>query len=86
MVATPVTAERPGSLFADIANTTFLSVIALWLGALASFVVLRAIPSRVLTSMKPSWRLAGEALLPAAGVAVIQAIALTDQCCRSCST
>jgi putative membrane protein len=77
VVATPVTAERPGSLFADIANTTFLSVIALWLGALASFVVLRAIPSRVLTSMKPSWRLAGEALLPAAGVAVIQAIALT---------
>ena len=77
VVATPVTAERPGSLFADIANTTFLSVIALWLGALASLVVLRAIPSRVLTSMKPSWRLAGEALLPAAGVAVIQAIALT---------
>jgi putative membrane protein len=77
VVATPVTAERPGSLFADIANTTFLSVIALWLGALASFVVLRAIPSRVLTSMKPSWRLAGEALVPAAGVAVIQAFALT---------
>jgi putative membrane protein len=77
VVATPVTAERPGSLFADITNTTFLSVIALWLGGLASFVVLRAIPSRVLTSMKPSWRLAGEALLPAAGVAVIQAVALT---------
>ncbi|HEU5483525.1 MAG TPA: YhgE/Pip domain-containing protein [Microlunatus sp.] len=77
VVATPVTAERPGSLFADIANTTFLSVIALWLGGLASFVVLRAIPSRVLTSMKPSWRLAGDALLPAAGVAVVQAIALT---------
>lgn len=77
VVANPVTAERPGSLFADIANTTFLSVIALWLGGLASFVVLRAIPSRVLTSMKPSWRLAGDALLPAAGVAVIQSIALT---------
>lgn len=77
VVATPVTAERPASLFADIANTTFLSVIALWLGGLASFVVLRAIPARVLTSMKPSWRLAGEAVLPAAGVAVIQAIAMT---------
>lgn len=77
VVATPVTAERPSALFADIANTTFLSVIALWLGGLASFVVLRAVPSRVLTSMKPSWRLAGETLLPAAGVAVIQAIAMT---------
>ncbi|MFT4165714.1 MAG: YhgE/Pip domain-containing protein [Microlunatus sp.] len=77
VVATPVTAERPASLFADIANTTLLSVLALWLGGLASFVVLRAIPSRVLTSMKPSWWLAGEALLPAVGVAVIQAIAMT---------
>ena len=97
VVATPVTAERPSSLFADIANTTFLAVLALWLGGLASFVVLRAIPARVLTSMKPSWRLAGEALLPAAGVAAVQAIALTAvlqillglsagqvrRCCRS---
>ena len=77
VVATPVTAERPSSLFADIANTTFLAVLALWLGGLASFVVLRAIPARVLTSMKPSWRLTGEALLPAAGIAAVQAIALT---------
>ena len=53
-----MTAERPSSLFADIANTTFLAILALWLGGLASFVVLRAIPARVLTSMKPSWRLA----------------------------
>ena len=77
VVATPVTAERPSSLFSNIANTTFLAVLALWLGGLASFVVLRAIPSRVLTSMKPSWRLAGEALLPAAGIAVVQGLALT---------
>jgi putative membrane protein len=76
-VATPVTAERPTSLFADIANTTFLAAIALWLGGLASFVVLRAVPSRALTSMKPSWRLAVEALLPGAGIAAVQALALT---------
>ncbi len=77
VVATPVTAERPASLFSNIANTTFLAVLALWLGGLASFVVLRAIPSRVLTSMKPSWRLTAEALLPAAGIAVVQGVALT---------
>ena len=34
-------------------------------------------PSRALTSMKPSWRLAVEALLPAAGIAAVQAVALT---------
>ena len=77
VVATPVTAERPVSLFADVTNVTFLAVLALWLGGLASFVVLRAIPSRVLTSMQRSWRLAGEALLPAVGIAAVQAIALT---------
>lgn len=77
VVATPVTAERADSLYADTATTTFLATIALWLGGLASFVVLRAIPSRVLTSMKPSWRLTGDAMLPAAAIGVVQAIALT---------
>lgn len=77
VVATPVTAERPDSLFADIANTTFLAVLALWLGGLASFVILRAVPARVLTSMRPSWRLAADTVLPAAGIAVVQAVALT---------
>ena len=77
VVATPVDQQRPASLFADIANTTFLSVLALWLGGLASFLILRAVPSRVVTSSKPSWRLAAEALLPAAGIAVVQAAALT---------
>ena len=76
VVATPVDQARPASLFADIANTTFLSVLALWLGGLASFLILRAVPSRVLTSSKPSWRLAADALLPAAGIGMIQAVAL----------
>ncbi len=77
VVATPVTAEQPKSLFADIANTTFLAAIALWLGGLASFIVLRAVPAGTLTSMKSSWRLALGAFLPAAGIAAVQAVALT---------
>jgi putative membrane protein len=77
VVANPVTAEQPKNLFADIANTTFLAAIALWLGGLASFVVLRAVPAGVLTSMAPTWRLAGAALLPAAAIGLVQALALT---------
>ena len=77
VVATPVTAEQPTTLFADIANTTFLAAIALWLGGLASFIVLRAVPAGVLTSMKSSWRLAAGAYLPAAAIAAVQAVALT---------
>ncbi len=77
VVSTPVTSERPDWLFADIANTTFLAIIALWLGGLASFIVLRPVPSQALASMKPSWWLAAEAMAPAAAIAVVQAIALS---------
>ena len=42
-------------------------MIALWIGALATYLVLRAaVPAGVLTPMKPSWRLALEGLLPGA--------------------
>jgi putative membrane protein len=77
VVSTPVTSERPDWLFADIANTTFLAIIALWLGGLASFIVLRPVPSRALASMDSSWRLAAGAMAPGAAIAVVQAIALS---------
>ncbi len=64
-------------MFSDVATTTFLAVIALWIGALATYLVLRAVPAGVLTSMKPSWRLALEGLLPGAIIGTVQAVALT---------
>jgi putative membrane protein len=76
-VAAPVTSERPASVYADVATTTFLAVIALWVGALATYLVLRAVSSRVLTSMKSSWRIAAEGLLPGMVTAAVQAVALT---------
>ena len=77
VVATPVTAPEPEQAYADVATTTFLAVIALWIGGLASYLVLRAFSSRVLGSMKPSWRLALEGLAPGAVIAAIQAVILT---------
>ena len=76
-VATPVSSAEPDSVFSDVATTTFLAVIALWIGALATYLVLRAVPAGVLTSMKPSWRLALEGLLPGAIIGTVQAVALT---------
>lgn len=76
-VATPVSSPEPESVFSDVATTTFLAVIALWIGALATYLVLRAVPASVLTSMKPSWRLALEGLLPGAIIGALQAVALT---------
>lgn len=77
VVTNPVTAERPTSAFADVATTTFLAVIALWIGALATYLVLRAVSARVLTSMKSSWRIAADGLLPGVVTAAVQAVALT---------
>ena len=77
VVATPVTAPEPEQAYADVATTTFLAVVALWVGGLASYLVLRAVSAGVLGSMKPSWRLALEGLAPGAAVATIQAVILT---------
>ena len=49
--------QSPTQIYSDVATTTFLAVIALWIGGLVSYLVLRAVSARVLGSMKPSWRL-----------------------------
>jgi putative membrane protein len=77
VVTNPVTSERPSTVFADVATTTFLAVLALWIGALATYLVLRAVSSKALTSMKSSWRLALEGLLPGLVTSAVQALALT---------
>lgn len=77
VVAAPVQTATPTSAFSDVATTTFLAVLALWVGALASYLVLRAISARVLASMKPSWRLALDGLLPGLVIGLVQSVALT---------
>lgn len=77
VVTTPVSTRQPTSAFADVATTTFLAVIALWIGALTTYLVLRAVSSRVLSSRKSSGRLVWEALLPGVLAALVQAGALT---------
>ena len=44
VVAAPVTAPEPEQAYSDIATTTLLAVIALWIGGLASYLVLRPSP------------------------------------------
>lgn len=77
VVTNPVDSPAPDTIFSDLANTTYLSIVALWAGALASFLVLRPITSRVMSSMKPSWQLSLEALAPAAIVGAIHAVMIT---------
>ncbi|HZA71811.1 MAG TPA: YhgE/Pip domain-containing protein [Propionibacteriaceae bacterium] len=78
VVSAPVAVPASdGASYSDIATTTLLVVLALWLGGLAAFVVLRPVTARVLASMKPSWRLAFEALGPAAAIGAVQAVVLS---------
>ncbi len=77
VVAAPVATPDVTSVFSDVATTTLLAVLALWVGGLASYLVLRAVSARALSSMRSSWRLSLESLLPAVAVAAVQAVVLT---------
>lgn len=77
VVTNPVQTPAPTSAFSNVTTTTFLAVLALWVGALATYLVLRAVTARVLSSMKPSWRLSLEGLLPGLAIGLVQAAALT---------
>lgn len=53
-----------------------LLTLGLWLGAMACYLVLGAIPSRAVTSSRPTWQLAGSVLIPGLIWAVVQAVVL----------
>ena len=59
-----------------VSTTLLLSIVALWLGALATFLVVRPVPSRVLTSSRSSLALVWATVAPGTAVAVVQALVL----------
>ncbi|WP_420176433.1 YhgE/Pip family protein [Luteococcus sp. OSA5] len=76
VVATPVSgdAERFATPLSQL--TSLLLVLGAWLGALATWLLMRPIASRTLTSSRPSWQLAAATMVPGATVAVGQAVLL----------
>ncbi len=76
VVAEPVVADSGNPLTFGSAGVPFYAALALWLGALASLIVLRAVPARVLGSTRSSATLALRAWLPAAGVGALQGVLL----------
>lgn len=76
-VVTRPIVNTPTVLSAELASVlAVLLAIGLWLGAMATYLVLRAIPSRVLTSSRPTWQLVGSALAPGMALAGVQAVLL----------
>ncbi|WP_432559451.1 YhgE/Pip family protein [Granulicoccus sp. GXG6511] len=77
VVANPVAAGTAPNLIPAAASTSLLMVLALWLGGLATYLVIRAVSSRVLTSTRSSMELVRRAVVPGLAIAAVQAVALT---------
>ena len=78
VVAAPISTENlQGTAGTGIGWATLLMVLSLWAGALATFVVVRAVGSRLLGSARSSAYLVVEALLPGVIVVGVQAVVVT---------
>ncbi|MBU4214918.1 MAG: hypothetical protein KJ792_09710 [Actinobacteria bacterium] len=77
VVADPVTSASGSTDVFGSQIVAFLVTLALWIGGLATFLVLAAMTPRALGSTRPSWVLALRSFAPAAAVGVIQGLAIT---------
>lgn len=78
VVASPVaTGNLTGTATLGTGWATALLVLALWAGAMATFMVVKVLSKRLLSSARPSAYLVGEALLPGVIVVSVQAVAVT---------
>lgn len=77
VAAQPVHTQQPHSLFADQSTTTLLMAVALWIGGLVTYLMIRSIPSGTFTSSASSVRLALQAVLPGAVIGAAQAAILS---------
>ncbi|WP_460703622.1 YhgE/Pip domain-containing protein [Luteococcus sediminum] len=76
VVATPVASDS-GIVATPLSQlTSLLLVLAAWLGSIATWLLVRPVASRVLTSSRPSWQLAAATMLPGAIVALAQGVLL----------
>lgn len=75
VVARPISTDGLDSLATPESGwASLLLVLSLWLGALATYAVVRALSSRLLTSSSSTASLIGRALLPGAVVVGVQAL------------
>ncbi|MBD8517189.1 YhgE/Pip domain-containing protein [Plantibacter sp. CFBP 8804] len=74
VVADPVSAGDSATVSFGTNSAPFYAVLALWLGALASFLVLRPVPTRAFGSTRSSLRLALGAFVPAGAIGMLQGL------------
>lgn len=74
VIADPVTSSSDTNDFFGPATIPLLSAVVLWFGALASFVVLRAVPGSALTSRRSSAGMVLRGFWPAAAIGAAQGL------------
>jgi putative membrane protein len=78
VVASPIaTDDLQGTAGVGAGWLSLLLVLATWLGAMATWLVIKALSSRTLVSSRPTARLVAEALAPGLAVVGVQALLLT---------
>jgi len=77
VVSAPVAGDQSDGLFANATTTTLLLALALWVGGLATYLVVRAISSDVFGSQKSSARLALDGVAPGVIIGAAQAVILS---------
>ncbi len=77
VVATPVKVTTQSSGLFDSSSVPFFASIALWLGALACALLLRAVPRLTITSAAGAGRITARALVPSIAIGAIQGALIT---------
>ncbi|GAA3598756.1 hypothetical protein GCM10022198_23770 [Klugiella xanthotipulae] len=74
VVANPVTAGSATASLFDASGVPFFATLALWVGGLISFLLLRAVPRRTLTAAQPALTIASRGIAPGLIVGVLQGV------------
>ncbi|TDQ03379.1 MULTISPECIES: YhgE/Pip family protein [unclassified Leifsonia] len=74
VAAEPVTQKASGETAFGTASIPLFASVALWLGALATFLVLQALSRRALLTSRAAGRIALDGFLPAAALGVVQGV------------
>ena len=77
VASAPVAGDQPDGLFANVTTTTLLLALALWIGGLATYLIVRAVGSDAFGSQKPSALLALEGVAPGMIIGAVQAVILS---------
>jgi putative membrane protein len=77
VVSAPVDTSQSDELFSNVVTTTLLMALALWIGGLATYLVVRAVPQDTFGSSKSSALLALQGVAPGAVIGAVQAVALS---------